>query len=80
MLGLWNVSASCVIIQGSGKVPVAETDAESIFDNEPDSAAEARLDADAEADYRAGRVVPHARVREWLTQLANGARVPPPRG
>jgi hypothetical protein len=58
---------------------MAETDANSIFDNEPDAATEARLDADAESDYRAGRVVPHACVREWLTQLANGARVPPPR-
>jgi hypothetical protein len=58
---------------------MAETDAKSIFDIEPDAATEARLDAAADANYRAGHVVPHARVREWLTQLANGARVPPPR-
>jgi hypothetical protein len=57
---------------------MAETDAKSIFDSEPDAATEARLDADAEADYTAGRVVPHGHVRKWLTQLANGARVPPP--
>jgi hypothetical protein len=51
-----------------------ETDVKSIFDIEPDAATEARLDADAEAAYRAGRVVPHGRVREWLTKLAKGER------
>ena len=40
--------------------------------------AEAALDAEAEADYAAGRVVPHERVREWLARLARGERVPPP--
>jgi len=49
-----------------------------IFDMEPDAAHEARLDAEAEADYAAGRVVPHERVREWLAKLAKGERVPPP--
>jgi hypothetical protein len=50
----------------------------SIFDMEPDTAHEARLDAEADADYEAGRVVPHERVREWLRKLARGERVPPP--
>jgi len=50
----------------------------SVFDIPPDELAEARLDAEAEADFAAGRVVPHERVREWLTRLANGERVPPP--
>ena len=50
----------------------------SIFDIPPDEATEARLDAEAEADYAAGRVVPHERVREWLKRLANGENVPPP--
>jgi hypothetical protein len=58
---------------------MAETDAKSIFEIEPDAATEARLDADAEAAYKAGRVVPHVRVREWLTKLAQGESVPPPR-
>jgi predicted transcriptional regulator len=49
-----------------------------IFDTPPDAAVEARLDAEAEADYAAGRVVPHARVREWLQRLMKGERVPPP--
>jgi hypothetical protein len=57
---------------------MAETDAKSIFEIEPDAATEARLDADAEAAYMAGRVVPHRRVREWLTKLAQGERVSPP--
>jgi predicted transcriptional regulator len=51
----------------------------SIFDLEPDDAHEARLDAEAEADYAAGRVVPHERVDEWLAKLAKGERVSPPR-
>ncbi|MGD0430702.1 MAG: hypothetical protein ABSA58_06375 [Acetobacteraceae bacterium] len=53
---------------------------ESDFDFEPeDEALAARLDAEAEADVAAGRVVPHERVREWLTKLALGIREPPPR-
>lgn len=57
---------------------MAETKARSIFDMPPDAAAEARLDAEAEADVVAGRVVPHERVREWLKRLAKGEKVPPP--
>ena len=55
-----------------------DTDVKSIFDVEPDEAIEARLDAEAEADYAAGRVISHERMCEWLTKLANGERVPPP--
>jgi predicted transcriptional regulator len=57
---------------------MVESKPRSIFDMPPDVAAEARLDAEAEADYAAGRVVPHERVREWLMRLAKGERVPPP--
>jgi predicted transcriptional regulator len=57
---------------------MAESNARSILDMPPDAAAEARLDAEAEADYAAGRVVPHEWVREWLAKLAKGERVPPP--
>jgi hypothetical protein len=53
-----------------------EPDARSIFDMEPDAATEARLDAEAEVDYAAGRFVPHERVREWLLKLARGEKVP----
>ena len=60
------------------KVPMAEGDTNSIFDLPPDAEAEARLDAEAEADRAAGRVVPHERVREWLAKLARGEKVPPP--
>ena len=53
---------------------------DSAFDVEPeDEALAARLDAEAEADFTAGRVVSHERVREWLTKLARGEREPPPR-
>ncbi len=58
---------------------MADTEVNSIFDLETDEVLEARLDAEAEAAYAAGRVVPHERVREWLTKLAKGERVPPPR-
>jgi predicted transcriptional regulator len=57
---------------------MAETETKSIFDMEPDAAHEARLDAEADADYAAGRFVPHDRVREWLKKLARGERIPPP--
>jgi hypothetical protein len=55
-----------------------DTDIKSIFDIEADEAVEARLDAEAEADYAAGRVISHERMCEWLTRLANGEKVPPP--
>jgi predicted transcriptional regulator len=57
---------------------MAKTKIESVFDVKPDAALELRLDAEAEADVAAGRVIPHERVCEWLTKLAEGERVPPP--
>jgi len=38
----------------------------SVFDAAPDQDDEARLDAEAVADYRAGRIVPHDKVAAWL--------------
>jgi predicted transcriptional regulator len=55
-----------------------ETETKSIFDIEADEAVEARLDAEAEAAYKAGRVVANELVSEWLTKLAKGEKVPPP--
>ncbi len=46
---------------------------------EEDAETAARLDAEAEANIAAGRVVPHERVVEWLEKLEKGERVPPPR-
>jgi predicted transcriptional regulator len=57
---------------------MAEPELKPIFATRPDSAHEARLDAEAEADFAAGQVVPHDRVREWLMRLAKGEKVPPP--
>jgi len=57
---------------------MADTTVKSIFDIEADEAVEARLDAEAEADYAAGRVISHERMCEWLTKLAKGERVPLP--
>ena len=59
---------------------MSDPDIDSMSDFEPeDEAVAARLDAEAEAAARAGRVVPHERVREWLIKLAKGERVPRPR-
>ena len=58
---------------------MGDTELPSIFDMEPDPQQEARLDAEAMAAYKAGRVVSHERVAEWLEKLARGERVPPPR-
>jgi hypothetical protein len=51
---------------------MAEPNVKSIFDMEPDAATKARLDAEAEAEYAAGRFVPHERVREWPLKLPGG--------
>ena len=58
---------------------MADSTTQSVFDLEADTEIEARLDAEAEAAYRAGRVVPHERVRSWLAKLAKGEITPPPR-
>jgi predicted transcriptional regulator len=50
----------------------------SIFDVEPDEALEARLDSEAEADYAAGRVVPHDKVVEWLKSWGTPHELPRP--
>ena len=49
-----------------------------LYDLEPDPALEARLDAEAQADCEAGRVIPHERVRAWLMKLAHGDKLQPP--
>jgi predicted transcriptional regulator len=50
----------------------------SIFDVSPDEALEALLDAAAEADYAAGRVVPHDKVVEWLKSWGTPDELPRP--
>lgn len=70
----------CVTVPCRRKVVMPDADMKSVFEVAPDEALEARLDADAEAAYRAGRVVPHDRVSAWLARLARGEKVPPPRG
>jgi len=54
----------------------AKTDA--VFDVLPDEAEEARLDAEANAAYKAGRVVPHAKVVEWLNSWGTPDELPCP--
>jgi predicted transcriptional regulator len=55
-----------------------ESKPRSIFDIPPDAATEARLDAEAEADYAAGRVLPHELVREWLKSWGTADELPCP--
>jgi len=50
----------------------------SIFDFSPDEALEALLDAAPEADYAAGRVVPHDKVVEWLKSWGTSDELPRP--
>ncbi len=56
-----------------------DTPSELTLDFGADPEEEARLDAEAITAFRTGRVVPHEVVREWLSKLARGERVPPPR-
>lgn len=49
----------------------------SIFD-EIDEEADARREAEAEADVAAGRVVPHERVAEWLRSIGTASEKPVP--
>jgi hypothetical protein len=47
---------------------MGKSEPNSTFDIPPDKAWEARMDAEAEPDYAAGRVIPHLRMQEWLTK------------
>jgi predicted transcriptional regulator len=47
-------------------ISMPEGETKSTVDIEADEALQSRLDAEAEADYAAGRTVPHAKVAEWL--------------
>ena len=58
-------------------VPMAEAVTRSIF--EPEAAEDARLDAEAVAAYRAGRVVPHAKVAGWLDSWGTPNEQPCPK-
>ena len=57
---------------------MADQATKSIFDVQPDAAAEAAADAQADAEIEAGQGVPHERVREWLRHLGQGKTLPPP--
>lgn len=54
------------------------TEPKSTFDIEHDEKSEARLDAEAEAAYAAGRVVPHAKVVKWLESWGTPNELPRP--
>jgi predicted transcriptional regulator len=56
-----------------------DTETKSIFDIEPDEAAERAADAAAEAEIDAGRFVPHAEVAKWLRSWGTPNKLPRPR-
>jgi predicted transcriptional regulator len=58
---------------------MADTKIKSVFDIQPDEAEEARLDAEAMAAYKAGRIVPHAKVVEWLNSWGSPDELPCPK-
>ncbi|MCB8874102.1 hypothetical protein [Acidisoma silvae] len=58
---------------------MADPAPKSVFDLEEDTALEARLDAEAEAEIAAGNTVPHHKVRVWLKDLAEGRKSSPPK-
>lgn len=55
---------------------MAEPKRASILTTPPDT--EAELDAQAEADFAAGRVVPHADVAKWLSSWGTENELPCP--
>jgi len=55
---------------------MADTEIRCVFDIEPDQVGEAFLDAEAMAAYKAGRVVPHANVFEWLDSWGSPGDLP----
>jgi predicted transcriptional regulator len=57
---------------------MSDVEPKSIFDIKPDEALEARRDAEAEADFAAGRVVPHAKVVAWLKSWGTPDELPCP--
>ena len=56
---------------------MSEPETVSVF--EPDEAEQARLDAEAQEDYRAGRTVPHAKVARWLDSWGTDHELPCPK-
>jgi predicted transcriptional regulator len=50
----------------------------SLFDT-PDAEAEAKSEARAEADIRAGRLISHSAVRRWLQSWGSAKPLPRPR-
>ena len=57
---------------------MAEIDVKTIFNPPPDDAAEARAIEAAEADFAAGRVVPHSEVAKWLESWGTPDELPCP--
>lgn len=58
---------------------MADTETRSIFDIEPDEAAEAAADDAADAEIEAGQCVPHDKVAEWLKSWGTPDELPCPK-
>jgi predicted transcriptional regulator len=57
---------------------MADTETKSVFDIEPDEAAEVAADVAANAEIEAGQFVSHARVVEWLKSWGTDKVLPCP--
>ncbi len=58
---------------------MADKDLLPMVDDDEDPQTAARLDAEAEADITAGRVVPHEKVVEWLESWGTPNELPCPK-
>ena len=74
-----NPGPKCATVQSRRKVLMADNEGKSIFDNPPDEAEEARLDAAAEAEIEAGQFVTHDKVVEWLKSWGTPDELPCPK-
>ena len=58
---------------------MAETELDSIFDIQPDEAAETAADQVARAQIAAGNGIPHAEMMAWFQTWGKAGRPPPPK-
>jgi predicted transcriptional regulator len=57
----------------------ADPETESVFDIQPDEAAEATADAAADAEIESGRFVSHGKVVDWLKSWGTSNELPCPK-
>lgn len=67
-------------MEDDSDIPGVEEEADAfVFVEEVDAEEDARLIAEAAADFAAGRCIPHEDVAAWLDTWGKSPRVPPPK-